>query len=145
MPTYVYCCGACDHAYEEFRSFSEPSPQVCPKCGEPYGQKFNQDWMKNRPFGWVYGEDHATTFGQQAEYNAKRVGKEQLGMMAAERDARRHRITQLPEGASRVAEDVDTTLPWYRSGEVPGLPKMEQPLDVAEVRNVEGYIVEGTT
>src|SRR5438309_11730653 len=33
MPTYDYVCDACEHAFEEFQSFSEEVLSKCPKCG----------------------------------------------------------------------------------------------------------------
>ena len=32
MPTYDYKCSACDHAFEELQSFSDPPLTKCPKC-----------------------------------------------------------------------------------------------------------------
>lgn len=34
MPTYDYQCDACNHAFEEFQSFSDPVLKKCPKCGK---------------------------------------------------------------------------------------------------------------
>lgn len=89
MPTYSFICSSCQNAYEEFRWASEGFPPCCPSCGEAYGEGFQQNWMENRPGGWTYGEDRATTFGQQAEINEKRAGKEQLQKMAEADRAKR--------------------------------------------------------
>ena len=32
MPTYDYVCEACNHAFEQFQSISEPELQKCPAC-----------------------------------------------------------------------------------------------------------------
>ncbi|HSX68410.1 FmdB family zinc ribbon protein [Nocardioides sp.] len=32
MPTYQYACTACDHAFEQFQSFSDDALTVCPEC-----------------------------------------------------------------------------------------------------------------
>jgi putative FmdB family regulatory protein len=32
LPTYQYLCNACDHAFEEFQSFSEEPLTECPEC-----------------------------------------------------------------------------------------------------------------
>jgi putative FmdB family regulatory protein len=32
MPTYDYKCSACNHKFEQFQSFSEPTLTKCPKC-----------------------------------------------------------------------------------------------------------------
>src|SRR5580704_12418726 len=34
MPTYDYRCDACEHAFEEYQSFSEKLLKKCPKCGK---------------------------------------------------------------------------------------------------------------
>ena len=34
MPTYDYVCDACEHAFEEFQSFSDEVLTKCPKCGK---------------------------------------------------------------------------------------------------------------
>ncbi len=32
MPTYQYACTECDHAFEQFQSFSDDALSVCPRC-----------------------------------------------------------------------------------------------------------------
>lgn len=32
MPTYDYVCEACEHAFEQFQSISEPELEKCPSC-----------------------------------------------------------------------------------------------------------------
>ncbi|CAM3861926.1 FmdB family transcriptional regulator [Nocardioides marinus] len=32
MPTYQYACTECDHAFEQFQSFSDASLTECPQC-----------------------------------------------------------------------------------------------------------------
>src|SRR5437660_6941077 len=34
MPTYDYVCDACEHAFEEFQSFSDEILTKCPRCGK---------------------------------------------------------------------------------------------------------------
>jgi putative FmdB family regulatory protein len=41
MPTYVYSCKDCDHAFETVQSFNEDSLTVCPECGGVLRKKFN--------------------------------------------------------------------------------------------------------
>ena len=41
MPTYQYACTACDHAFEQFQSFSEDSLTVCPECNGRLRKVFN--------------------------------------------------------------------------------------------------------
>jgi putative FmdB family regulatory protein len=138
VPTYSMICDSCNHQFEEYRFFSEGEPPACPQCGCENGKSFHQKWSDNRPGGWVYGEDHATTVGQQAQYNAKRAGKERLEMMA---DEQNRRPTGWNKRLGKEAPVPET--PWWRDGSTEGLPKMEKPLDLKEVKNVENYIMEG--
>ncbi len=41
MPTYQYACTECDHAFEQFQSFSEDSLTVCPECEGRLRKVFN--------------------------------------------------------------------------------------------------------
>ncbi|CAN5193327.1 hypothetical protein BH18ACT9_BH18ACT9_18590 [soil metagenome] len=41
MPTYQYSCTECDHAFEEFQSFSDDSLTVCPRCSARLRKVFN--------------------------------------------------------------------------------------------------------
>jgi putative FmdB family regulatory protein len=41
VPTYQYACTACDHAFEQFQSFSEDSLTVCPRCEGRLRKVFN--------------------------------------------------------------------------------------------------------
>lgn len=34
MPTYDYCCTACNHEFEHFQSISSPVKRKCPACGQ---------------------------------------------------------------------------------------------------------------
>jgi putative FmdB family regulatory protein len=41
VPTYQYACTACDHAFEQFQSFSEDSLTVCTECQGRLRKVFN--------------------------------------------------------------------------------------------------------
>jgi len=41
LPTYQYSCTECDHAFEEFQSFSDDSLTVCPRCSARLRKVFN--------------------------------------------------------------------------------------------------------
>ena len=41
MPTYQYRCTECDHAFEQFQSFTEDALTVCPVCGGRLRKVFN--------------------------------------------------------------------------------------------------------
>ncbi len=41
MPTYQYACTECDHAFEQFQSFSDDALTVCPQCSGRLRKVFN--------------------------------------------------------------------------------------------------------
>jgi putative FmdB family regulatory protein len=41
LPTYQYRCTECDHAFEEFQSFTDDALTVCPVCGGRLRKVFN--------------------------------------------------------------------------------------------------------
>ena len=41
MPTYQYRCTECDHAFEEFQSFTDDALTVCPVCGGRLRKVYN--------------------------------------------------------------------------------------------------------
>lgn len=41
MPTYQYACTECDHAFEQFQSFTENALTVCPECNGRLRKVFN--------------------------------------------------------------------------------------------------------
>lgn len=150
MPTFAFICRGCGNSYEEFRWPSEGMPEHCPFCLTPFGDEFNQNWMVNRPGGLCKGEDRITTFGQQSEYNRRRLGKELCAKMEAEEMAKRRGChIKLPEGASLPSREPDDGddggggLPWYRSGDIPRVKKEEKPLKLKEVKDVEKYVMTG--
>lgn len=139
MPTYEYACDNCSHGYEEFRSISKPHPKKCPKCKQPYGDKFRQVYgtpnfiMANQP----------TTVGQQAEINAKRMGKERMQMMQDAAKQRKSKFKgKLPAGAKINTTGSDEP-PWFRSGVIKGTEKLAKPLDVSKIKDTEKFIRTG--
>ena len=41
MPTYQYACTACDHAFEQFQSFTDDALTECPECEGRLRKVFN--------------------------------------------------------------------------------------------------------
>ena len=41
MPTYQYACTECEHAFDQFQSFSDDSLTVCPECTGRLRKVFN--------------------------------------------------------------------------------------------------------
>lgn len=139
MPVYEFRCDACEHAYSEFLALTAERPKKCPACGDKksFGQVFSV------PNTIVRGQPK--TIGQAAEENAKRVGKEQMEMMFDPELPQNKKPAgkgRLPKGAKRVDTSKAET-PWWRDGTVPGVPKLDKPLDVKKIKNVQKYIRTG--
>lgn len=139
MPRYLHHCDACGNSHDDFRAMSDPSPTECPTCRAPE-PAFHR--VFEAPMAIVKG--NPKTFGQQAELNAERLGKEQLQKRLEEWEKPRPFTGKLPEGVKPASVDrKEIPLPFYRSGELSGLPKMEKPLDLKKVKDVGKYIMTG--
>lgn len=144
MPTYAYKCEKCGLAYEEIRSINGALPSDCPKCHTAYGDGFEQDYSQSYGIGIVYG--NPTTVGQQAELNAKKMGKEQLELAVQAELATRDCSGLKPRaGNARLERPKSNELPWWRNGETPGLPKSEKPIDASKIKDKKRYIETGET
>jgi putative FmdB family regulatory protein len=140
VPTYEYQCDNCDHHYEEFRSILSEHPTNCPMCGISFGDCFRQIYDQVGQVGIVYGDPK--TIGQQAELNAKRLGKEKMELIKDEMRNRTPNFTgKLPKGAK--LNKMQRKTPWWREGKLPGLKKLDKPLDVDKVKDVKKYIETG--
>lgn len=137
MPAYEMLCEQCGYHNTDYRSIHQGPRKKCPKCKS-----------KEPEFHQVYAapilivRDNPTTFGQMAEINAKRLGKEQMEKMKEEFAApKKEKRLKLPKGAKRV--NPSNEVPWFRSGEVGGLPKEPKPIDLTKISDVKKYIKEG--
>lgn len=139
IPSYSYLCGSCRHAFDQFKSIAAPHPAECPRCGEPYGRAFQQDYAQFRVTGTVYGDPK--TVGQQAELNAKRLGGEQTQLLWEREQTRLSGYTgPLPPGAKPITGEA-VTPPW-RDGSW-GTKPLDKPLDLGAVKNTTKYIETG--
>jgi putative FmdB family regulatory protein len=142
MPTYSFAC-TCGKRYEEFRWFSEGMPGKCPACPRKYGKGFGQDYSQNRPLGLAYG--NPTTVGQQSEINMKKTGTELEHKLAVKEKKKRAGFAgKLPQGA-KVQERPEKSPPppWWRDGSVAGTQRLDAPLNLKEVKNLEKYVQTG--
>ena len=60
MPTSQYRCTECDHAFEEFQSFTDDALTVCPVCGGRLRKVFNAVGVVFKGSGF-YRTDSRTT------------------------------------------------------------------------------------
>jgi putative FmdB family regulatory protein len=126
MPTYEFECEKCGFNLEEFFMMYEPKPEICQKCGAGK-PTFHQVFSGSNP---VCRTNEPRTFGQQAEKNAKELGKEQLQKMAEQ--------CVPAELKKRKVEK-----PWWRDGSVEGCPEMDKPLDVTKIKDMKKYVEKG--
>lgn len=129
MPRYSYACGKCEHKFEDYHLMSEPHPKKCPACGK---NSLGQSFDNHNITGVVYG--NPTTIGQQAELNTKRLGREQHQRMV-EQDFQSRKLK------SPTEPKVET--PWYRSGCIDGLEKLDKPLELSKIKDTKKYIETG--
>lgn len=120
MPLYEYVCEKCEIVCQDVHPMADPHPP-CPQCGASYGEVWHQHWQASEQN--VVGEP--STFGQIAAKNAKRAGKEQMDLMRDE------------------VYGPKVPLPWFRSGKVGNLRRMDKPLDLSTVKDVDRYVTTG--
>lgn len=125
MPTFEYKCDSCEYSFEIEKSIHKNHPKKCPKCKQ---NKLYQ--IFGSPFVFC---NNVTTIGQWAEKNAKTKGK------GKDQKSMREKIA---DAGIQKKESVGNK-PWWRSGEVKGLQKMDKPLDLKKVKDTKKYIEEG--
>ena len=66
MPTHQYACTACDHAFEQFQSFSEDSLTVCPECQGRLRKVFNAVGVVFKGSGFYRNDSRSATTSSDA-------------------------------------------------------------------------------
>lgn len=130
MPTYGYMCEHCNFEFEIEQRFSEEPLKICPVCE---GTKLTKKIYA--PFVFIKGEP--TTVGHQAARNTERMGRYEYEAKMEERQKRIRQASEkfLKETGGQSIEHSGE-LPWWRSGQVDGLPKKERPLTIEEAQKV---------
>ncbi len=134
MATYEYRCDACGKAHEQdcsWANYDRDQLKVCPYCGEK--EKFGR--VFSAPMVIIHGEP--TTVEQQAEVNAKRVGKYGIEKIKHEAAKKRDFLGKIPRGGRKIAEPKEK--PWFREG----LANPHKPLDLSKVKDKTKYIKTG--
>lgn len=140
MPFYCWTCDNCSYEAETYLDFSDELPKTCPECGADEAGGFGQDYSRSNPVGIVYGFENCKTFGQVSEYNHKRLGKELSQKM---QEGARPRRSGMAKKLGLEQPELQAETPWWRDGSVPGLKKMDRPLDLARVTDQDRYIRTG--
>ena len=130
MATYEYHCEACGHEFETVQSMSEDSLVTCPKC--------ECDTLVKKicvPMVFIKGEPQ--TLGHQAARNTEKMGRYEYESAMEDRAKRiRQASDKMVEATGGKNVQHDGTLPWWRSGKVPGLPREERPISPAKAQKI---------
>jgi hypothetical protein len=118
MARYTLACLNCPHSFDLEQPMSAPLPRRCPKCRR---MSLEQDYGAKNV---VCRDGVPRTVGQQAEKNAKEMGKE-FHRMEAEKIL----------GPERLARRNAPT-PWWREDG-------SKPLDVRKVKDTAKFIRTG--
>ena len=66
MPLYEYECEKCGDRFEKIRKFSDPPPEVCPKCGGALHKLQSAPAFQFKGTGW-----YATDYAKSGKTDAK--------------------------------------------------------------------------
>lgn len=61
MPTYVYACKDCEHAFEIVQAFSDDSLTICPECQGSLRKKFNSVGVVFKGSGFYRTDSRASS------------------------------------------------------------------------------------
>ena len=67
MPTYQYACTECDHAFEQFQSFSDDALTRCPTCDGRLRKVFNAVGVVFKGSGFYRTDSRASGAKSSAE------------------------------------------------------------------------------
>ena len=115
MPTYQYACTECDHAFEQFQSFSDDALTVCPVCEGRLRKVFNAVGVVFKGSGFYRndsrseGRDGASkpVSAEKSEKSAEKAEKsgassgEKSGEKSGESLARRSPAARSPGGEKK--------------------------------------------
>ena len=79
MPTYQYSCTECDHAFEEFQSFSDDALTECPQCTGRLRKLFNAVGVVFKGSGFYRTDSRASSSATDPGAPTKNGGKTETG------------------------------------------------------------------
>jgi putative FmdB family regulatory protein len=98
LPTYQYACTECDHAFDQFQSFSDDSLTVCPNCQGRLRKVFNAVGVVFKGSGFYRTDSRADK--DKAASRAKANGTSET-----KSDAKANGKTDSTSGASSAKTD----------------------------------------
>ncbi|HEX5986254.1 MAG TPA: FmdB family zinc ribbon protein [Nocardioides sp.] len=70
VPTYQYACTECDHAFEQFQSFTDDALTVCPECEGRLRKVFNAVGVVFKGSGFYRTDSRASSNGSSSNGSA---------------------------------------------------------------------------
>ena len=70
MPTYQYACTECDHAFEQFQSFTDDALTVCPECEGRLRKVFNAVGVVFKGYGFYRTDSSASSNGSSSNWSS---------------------------------------------------------------------------
>lgn len=132
MPTYEYLCSnkKCNHSFEIIQRMIEDALLNCPECHRATLQR-----QIGLPFVFIKGEPK--TVGHQASRNTENMGHYEYEDRVYQNKKRvRKASDKLVEQTGGKNITTSSELPWYRSGKVEGLPKIDKPISMIEAQKL---------
>lgn len=71
MPTYQYACTECDHAFEQFQSFTDDALTECPQCSGRLRKLFNAVGVVFKGSGFYRNDSRPTEKSEKSETSGK--------------------------------------------------------------------------
>jgi putative FmdB family regulatory protein len=99
MPIYEYKCKKCDHEFETKQNRNDSPKKKCPSCG-----KFKLYKVISEPIIIIRGE--STTLGQASERNSKKLGKDKIQELDAEKKKNKKEEPWYAQGAPATRQEI---------------------------------------
>jgi putative FmdB family regulatory protein len=71
VPTYQYACTECDHAFEQFQSFTDDALTECPRCSGRLRKLFNAVGVVFKGSGFYRNDSRPTEKSDTSEKSDK--------------------------------------------------------------------------
>jgi putative FmdB family regulatory protein len=116
MPLYEYQCESCNNRFEKIqKSYSDPAPEACPKCGKgPVRKLISSPAIQFKGTGWYitdYAKKSATEAGQTGggtSGNSDQAGQSDSADKAAKTDSKSDAKTESTSSTSSTSSSGDT-------------------------------------
>jgi putative FmdB family regulatory protein len=137
MPIYEYACPECNIAFDAIQKMSEDPLKKCQWCEQ-------NTLIRIYSVPNVKVEKEPTNIGELAEFNTKRMSKDELCEKSELKKEKKRK--GLEEMASRVGGKLlkkSDKLPWWRDGKTFGSKYSEKPIDTSKIKNIRKYVETG--